>query len=177
MTGVDTDRGMLEIARRRTDAQLLQCDAHGLALPDDTFDLAVAVTLLEFADRATEVIDELARVTRPGGRIAVAALNPRSPWGLVHRRKLRRPPGHMRACGRPASSAICSQASDNPGARQRSTLPGRCLGSNGSARCSNAPVDSCPGSAPSRSPWSTCLGGPPGGDHPAMAGSRPADHT
>lgn len=92
MTGVDTDRGMLEIARRRTDAQLLQCDAHGLALPDDTFDLAVAVTLLEFADRATEVIDELARVTRPGGRIAVAALNPRSPWGLVHRRKLRRPP-------------------------------------------------------------------------------------
>jgi hypothetical protein len=32
------------------------------------------------------------RVTRPGGRIAVATLNPNSPWGLAHRRELRHPP-------------------------------------------------------------------------------------
>jgi len=31
-------------------------------------------------------------VTRSGGRVAVAALNPASPWGLAHRRRLRRPP-------------------------------------------------------------------------------------
>lgn len=92
VTGVDVDPAMLRLARRRTSAQLLQAHAGALPLPDDGFDLAVAVTLLDFADRAEQVIDELVRVTRPGGRIVVASLNPRSPWGLVHHRSLRRPP-------------------------------------------------------------------------------------
>lgn len=92
VTGVDADPAMLEIARRRTGAELLHGDGRALPLPDDGFDVAVAVTLLEFADRAEQVVDELVRVTRPGGRIAVATLNPRSPWGLAHHRKLRRPP-------------------------------------------------------------------------------------
>ncbi|MFP4634230.1 MAG: class I SAM-dependent methyltransferase [Nitriliruptoraceae bacterium] len=92
VTGVDADPAMLSLARRRTGAQLLHADAGALPLPDDSFDLAVAVTLLEFAERAEQVIDELVRVTRPGGRIVVATLNPRSPWGLAHHRKLRQPP-------------------------------------------------------------------------------------
>lgn len=92
VTGVDNDPAMLALAATRIDASLLLTDAHALPLPDDTFDVAVAVTLLEFADDPQRIVDELARVTRPGGRIAVATLNPNSPWGLAHRRELRRPP-------------------------------------------------------------------------------------
>jgi ubiquinone/menaquinone biosynthesis C-methylase UbiE len=92
VTGIDDDPAMLTLAASRTDATLLRADAHTIPLPDDTFDVAVAVTLLEFADDPRRVVDELIRVTRPGGRIAVATLNPHSPWGLAHRRELRNPP-------------------------------------------------------------------------------------
>jgi ubiquinone/menaquinone biosynthesis C-methylase UbiE len=92
VTGVDNDPGMLALAATRTDAALLRADAHALPLSDHTFDVAVAVTLLEFADDPRRIVDELVRVTRPGGRIAVATLNPNSPWGIAHRRELRGPP-------------------------------------------------------------------------------------
>jgi SAM-dependent methyltransferase len=91
--GIDRDPRMLALAEQRTrSAGLLIADAHRLPLDDDSFDVAVATTLLEFASDPVGVLDELARVVRPGGRIAVAALNPTSPWGLVRRRRLRRPP-------------------------------------------------------------------------------------
>ena len=92
VTGVDNDPGMIARAASRTDATLLLADAHTLPLCDDSFDAAVAVTLLEFATDPQHIVDEMVRVTRPGGRIAVATLNPRSPWGLAHRRELRKPP-------------------------------------------------------------------------------------
>lgn len=92
VTGVDNDPAMLAIAASRTDAALLLADAHALPMSDDSFDVAVAVTLLEFADDPQRIVDELVRVTRPGGRIAVATLNPNSPWGLAHWRELRHPP-------------------------------------------------------------------------------------
>ena len=93
VTGIDRDPGMLALANERTrSARLLVGDAHQLPLDDDSFDVAVATTLLEFASDPDGVLDELTRVVRAGGRIAVAALNPASPWGLARRRRLRRPP-------------------------------------------------------------------------------------
>jgi SAM-dependent methyltransferase len=113
VTGLDRDPAMLQLARHRTRARLLRADAHAVPLDDDTFDLAVAITLLEFADRAEQVIAELVRVTRPGGRIAVAALNPHSPWGLVRRRELRRPPW-TDACLRPPDELRALLAEHGP---------------------------------------------------------------
>jgi SAM-dependent methyltransferase len=92
VTGVDNAPAMLARTASRTDAALLLADAHTLPLPDDTFDVAIAVTLLEFADDPQRIVAELVRVTRPGGRVVVATLNLHSPWGLAHRRELRRPP-------------------------------------------------------------------------------------
>lgn len=93
VVGIDRDPGMLALARKRTrSAKLLLGDAHRLPLDDDAFDVAVAATLLEFATRPQQAIDELVRVTRPGGRLVVASLNPASPWGIAHRRQRRRPP-------------------------------------------------------------------------------------
>lgn len=92
VTGVDRDADMLALAADRVAGPLLLADAHHLPFEDGRFGLTVAITLLEFADRPEQVVDELVRVTRPAGRVAVATLNPASPWGLAHRRRLGRPP-------------------------------------------------------------------------------------
>ena len=93
VVGIDRDPDMLARAQQRTrEARLLVGDAHQLPIDDNSVDVAVATTLLEFASDPDGVLDELTRVVRPGGRIAVAALNPASPWGLARRRRLRRPP-------------------------------------------------------------------------------------
>ena len=92
VTGVDRDAGMLALAASRVAGPLVEADAHALPFPDAGFDVSVAVTLLEFADRPEQIIDELVRIIRPGGRLVVASLNPASPWGLAHRRELQRPP-------------------------------------------------------------------------------------
>ncbi len=54
--------------------------------------MTVAITLLEFVADAALVRAEMARVTRPAGRLAIGTLNPASPWGLVHQRRLREAP-------------------------------------------------------------------------------------
>ncbi len=92
LVAIDQDPAMLELARQRVDGTVLRGDASALPLADDSVDVAVAITLLEFADTAATIVSELVRITRPGGRVALGALNPRSPWGLARRRELRRPP-------------------------------------------------------------------------------------
>ncbi|WP_293054274.1 hypothetical protein [Mycobacterium sp.] len=50
----------------------------------------MTIATLEFTDAAA-VLAELARVTRPGGRIVALALNPKSLWGLLDRPTHRAP--------------------------------------------------------------------------------------
>ncbi|MGC8627883.1 MAG: class I SAM-dependent methyltransferase [Acidimicrobiales bacterium] len=75
-----------------------------------SFDKTVAMTVLEFAADPAAAVGELCRVTRPGGRVVIGALNPNSPWGLAHRRELRQSPwdhakflkgGQLQAMARP----------------------------------------------------------------------------
>lgn len=91
LVGVDLDSSMLGIAQRRLQRVAL-ADAHHLPFEDGTFDKAFAVTLCEFSGDPEGVIDEIARVTRTGGRIVIGLLNKRSPWGWLRRRRLSRPP-------------------------------------------------------------------------------------
>ena len=90
--GLDLDPAMLAIAAGRTDAALLVGDGHDLPLLDASVDLAVAVTVCEFTADPGEVVAELARITRPGGRVVVGALDRHSPWGMLNRRRLTEPP-------------------------------------------------------------------------------------
>ncbi len=91
VVGVDPDAAMLAAARRRLDAPVLAVGER-LPFPDRAFDATIAVTVLEFVQDPAEVLAEMARVTRSPGTIVVGALNPRSAWGLWHRRELRGPP-------------------------------------------------------------------------------------
>jgi ubiquinone/menaquinone biosynthesis C-methylase UbiE len=88
--GVDLSAGMLAVAATRAPGRLVRADARQLPLPEAVADAAVTIATLEFTDSAA-VLAELARVTRPGGRIIALALNPHSPWGLLDRPTRRLP--------------------------------------------------------------------------------------
>jgi protein-L-isoaspartate O-methyltransferase len=74
LAGVDLDPAMLAVAAQRVRVPLLAADACRLPFRDAAFDVAVAVTVCEFAASPAAVVAELARVTRPGGRIVIGAL-------------------------------------------------------------------------------------------------------
>lgn len=76
LTGVDVSEAMLRACRHKAEAlragdrvTLVQGDATSLPLPDDGFDMGVMASLLYLVPDWTEVLDELARVVRPGGMI------------------------------------------------------------------------------------------------------------
>jgi SAM-dependent methyltransferase len=125
VVGVDLDPDMLTVAAANLAGPRLVADGHRLPFATGAFDLTVALTLLEFVNDPARVVAELARVTRPGGRLLVAALNRASPWGLAHRRRLRRPPwnsarlltrGTLRRLGRAHGTARLQAALDAPSA-------------------------------------------------------------
>lgn len=89
--GLDRDPAMLAVAAPRAAGRLIRADAAALPLPDGVADAAVAVAVLEFTTDPAAVLAELARITRPGGVVVVATLNPRSPWGWLGRIRRRDP--------------------------------------------------------------------------------------
>lgn len=108
--GLDPDRSMLAIAARRTQAPLVVGDGHQLPFADRRFDLTIAITVCEFATDPAAVVAELSRITRPGGRVVVGALNRQSPWGIANRHQFGQPPwdtarfltrGDLRRIGEP----------------------------------------------------------------------------
>lgn len=82
MTGIDSTPELLEIARMRAindgfdDITWDEGDAERLPYPDASFDVVVSTCGLMFASAYRNVASELARVTVPGGRIAIQAWTP-----------------------------------------------------------------------------------------------------
>jgi SAM-dependent methyltransferase len=79
VTGLDLTPELLTIARERAagegygDITWIEGDAEALPFPDGAFDVVVSSCGLMFAPDQQEVADEVARVTRRGGRIAIQA--------------------------------------------------------------------------------------------------------
>ncbi|MFA6449080.1 MAG: class I SAM-dependent methyltransferase [bacterium] len=79
---IDIDAGALERARRRlagitggAETIFLANDIRKIELPDDCVDVCLASEVLEHLPRPEEGLDELVRITRPGGRIALSVPN------------------------------------------------------------------------------------------------------
>jgi SAM-dependent methyltransferase len=77
VTGVDIAPNLVAIARKRAIAEGLEIrfeegDAEGLPYPSGSFDTVVTMFGAMFAPRPERAAAELIRVTRPGGRIAMA---------------------------------------------------------------------------------------------------------
>ena len=92
VAGLELSLPMLCVAGRKMAAApffMVQGDICQLPFADRSFDKTVSITALEFIGDARRAIDELFRVTRPGGAVVVATLNSLSPWA-VRRKKMGR---------------------------------------------------------------------------------------
>ena len=78
VVGIDHSPAMLKAARSHTrqlaNVELLQADLSDVPLPAASCDAAVCVLVLTYLDSPTEVLAEMARVLRPGGRAVVVDL-------------------------------------------------------------------------------------------------------
>jgi ubiquinone/menaquinone biosynthesis C-methylase UbiE len=77
VTGLDRNEGMLAVARRKAPGiDWRQGMAESLPFPDGTFDAVLSQFGLMFFEDRAQALREMARVTRPGGRIALAVWAP-----------------------------------------------------------------------------------------------------
>ncbi len=72
LIGVDMAEGFIEIARERVkEADFRVESADKLSLPNDSVDYVVSALVLNFVPDAQSALNEMARVTRPGGVVAL----------------------------------------------------------------------------------------------------------
>lgn len=82
VTGIDLARNLVEHARGRARAENLvarfdEGDAEDLPYPEASFDIVITLIGAMFAPRPELVVEEFARVLRPGGRLYMANWTPR----------------------------------------------------------------------------------------------------
>jgi SAM-dependent methyltransferase len=97
VTGLDLAPALIETARRRAlESGLFVSfevgDAEALPYPDGSFDAISSAMGIIFASDHGLVARELARVCRPGGRIAYSAWRPGGAWSPVSSRYIPPPP-------------------------------------------------------------------------------------
>lgn len=90
VTGLDLTPELFDAARRRAAEAGVECewvegDAEELPFADESFDTVLSAFGTMFAPRHEVAAAELARVTRPGGTIAVAAWTPEGTNGQMFR--------------------------------------------------------------------------------------------
>jgi arsenite methyltransferase len=69
VVAVDPSASMRELARSRSDIEVLDGSAEALPLPDGALDAAVATQVLEYVPDVPGALAEIRRVLRPGGRV------------------------------------------------------------------------------------------------------------
>ena len=88
VVGYDSSEAMLRVARAKDSPVVWQRgQAEALPFADDSFDLVLSVTTLEFVDDPARALAEMFRVTAPDGRLIVAVLNATSSWGKSYIRE------------------------------------------------------------------------------------------
>jgi ubiquinone/menaquinone biosynthesis C-methylase UbiE len=104
VVGADLTPEMLDVARRRLrdrshGVALARADAARLPFPDDSFDLTFCRFAVHHFAEPREQLDEMVRVARPSGRVAVVDLISADPelTGAYNDVERRRDPSHTRA--------------------------------------------------------------------------------
>ena len=78
VVGIDVCSGMLAIAgkKRVLSGRLVRADAGSLPLPDECFDVVLSSLSLGYFPDLKRAIHEMARITKPGGKIIVSDMHP-----------------------------------------------------------------------------------------------------
>jgi ubiquinone/menaquinone biosynthesis C-methylase UbiE len=92
ITGIDISEKMLDLARSRGLTNLYVGDAARLDFPDESFDLVISITALEFFTEPDKAISEMVRVCKKGGRVVVGTLGSGSLWALKRTRAAMKDP-------------------------------------------------------------------------------------
>jgi ubiquinone/menaquinone biosynthesis C-methylase UbiE len=90
VTGIDISVAMLEVARQKSIAHTRfdQADAERLPFADDEFEVAAAMTALEFTAHPTRVLSEMVRcVKKPSGTLILGALNALCPGNRARKQR------------------------------------------------------------------------------------------
>lgn len=76
VTGVDASEGLIAYARQRTpDAEFFVGDIESLDQADSNYDVVTAFNSIQYATDPAHAVEELARVCKPGGQVAIGV------WG------------------------------------------------------------------------------------------------
>jgi ArsR family transcriptional regulator len=111
MLGIDLSRSMLALARARIAGEGLatcavrQADMARIPSADASFDVVLLCMVLHYADDPAAVLAEAARVTAPGGTVAVIDLAPHGRDDLIRRLAHRMPGLSEAAIARPLAAA------------------------------------------------------------------------
>ena len=92
ITGIDISEKMLNIARARGLTNVFTGDAASLDFPEETFDLVISITAIEFLKEPEKAISEMVRVCRKGGRVVIGTLGSGSWWAVKRKWAARRDP-------------------------------------------------------------------------------------
>ncbi len=84
ITGIDPSENMLEIAKKRG-FKVMKGFGENIPLEDNSFDIVLAMTSLEFSRNPEAFISEIFRVAKTGGKVVVAVLNLWSFYGISRR--------------------------------------------------------------------------------------------
>ena len=93
IVGIDISPKMLDVGRRKVAAspaagrvELLEGDALALPFPENSFDAAASAWVMRNVADLDRALREMARVVRPGGRVAIMELShpPRTFWMLPY---------------------------------------------------------------------------------------------
>jgi SAM-dependent methyltransferase len=77
--GLDASEAMIAVAREAVPgATFVQGDLEALPYSNGQFDAAIASNSVHFAERPAQAVRELARVLRPGGRVAITSMGERA---------------------------------------------------------------------------------------------------
>ncbi len=98
VVGLDISFPMLRAAIQKAPQPAFSAvlgDMNRLPFMSNSFAKTVSITAIEFIEDAKNAIDELFRVTRPGGYVLVATLNSLSPWAERRRAKTVRGQRHI----------------------------------------------------------------------------------
>lgn len=84
--GIDPAVKMLKIARRRN-VEVVRAIGEAIPFKDEVFDFAIMITTLPFLKDAEDVLEEIKRILKNRGRIAIVDVPKNSKWGESYEEK------------------------------------------------------------------------------------------